>query len=144
MNKLQDFFNSAAFKKASQGLLVFLVIAIVVMAAYIFYKKGSEHYAPSPSCVSSLQAYNAYQCTGKAPLTGKTKVQLLKDIVDNCPEGSTLGPYACGPVSADVSIIGGTQIGNRTPKFFPNQNWDHSVKGTNRNFQYGLYGYKRK
>ena len=140
MNKVQDFFNSAAFKKASQSLLVLLGLAIVVMAAYIFIKKGSEHYAPSPSCVSSLQAYNAYQCTGRAPLTGKTKVQLLKDIVDNCPEGSTLGPYACGPVSADVNIIGGTQIGNRTPYFFPGKQWADSVKGTKRT-KWGLYSY---
>ena len=140
MNKVQDFFNSAAFKKASQSLLVLLGLAIVIMAAYIFVKKGSEHYAPSPSCVSSLQAYNAYQCTGKAPLTGKTKVQLLKDIVDNCPEGSTLGPYACGPVSADVNIIGGTQIGNRTPYFFPGKQWADSVKGTKRT-KWGLYSY---
>jgi hypothetical protein len=140
MNKVQDFFNSAAFKKASQSLLVILGLAIVVMAAYIFIKKGSEHYAPSPSCVSSLQAYNAYQCTGRAPLTGKTKVQLLKDIVDNCPEGSTLGPYACGPVSADVNIIGGTQIGNRTPYFFPGKQWADSVKGTKRT-KWGLYSY---
>ena len=140
MNKVQDFFNSAAFKKASQSLLVLLGLAIVVMAAYIFIKKGSEHYAPSPSCVSSLQAYNAYQCTGKAPLTGKTKVQLLKDIVDNCPEGSTLGPYACGPVSADVNIIGGTQVGNRTPYFFPGKQWADSVKGTKRT-KWGLYSY---
>jgi hypothetical protein len=140
MNKVQDFFNSAAFKKASQSLLVLLGLAIVIMAAYIFVKKGSEHYAPSPSCVSSLQAYNAYQCTGRAPLTGKTKVQLLKDIVDNCPEGSTLGPYACGPVSADVNIIGGTQIGNRTPYFFPGKQWADSVKGTKRT-KWGLYSY---
>jgi hypothetical protein len=141
MGKVQDFFNSAAFKKASQSLLVILGLAIVVMAAYIFIKKGSEHYAPSPSCVSSLQAYNAYQCTGKAPLTGKTKVQLLKDIVDNCPEGSTLGPYACGPVSADINIIGGTQIGNRTPYFFPGKEWVDSIKGTNPT-KWGLYSYK--
>jgi len=140
MNKVQDFFNSAAFKKASQSLLVILGLAIVVMAAYIFVKKGSEHYAPSPSCVSSLQAYNAYQCTGRAPLTGKTNVQLLKDIVDNCPEGSTLGPYACGPVSADVNIIGGTQVGNRTPYFFPGKQWADSVKGTKRT-KWGLYSY---
>ncbi len=140
MGKVQDFFNSASFKKASQILLVLLCLAIVIMAAYIFIKKGSEHYAPSPSCVSSLQAYNAYQCTGKAPLTGKTKVQLLKDIVDNCPEGSTLGPYACGPVSADVNIIGGTQIGNRTPYFFPGKQWADSVKGTKRT-KWGLYSY---
>ena len=140
MGKVQDFFNSAAFKKASQILLVLLCLAIVIMAAYIFIKKGSEHYAPSPSCVSSLQAYNAYQCTGRAPLTGKTKVQLLKDIVDNCPEGSTLGPYACGPVSADVNIIGGTQIGNRTPYFFPGKQWADSVKGTKRT-KWGLYSY---
>ena len=140
MGKDQDFFNSAAFKKASQSLLVLLGLAIVIMAAYIFIKKGSEHYAPSPSCVSSLQAYNAYQCTGRAPLTGKTKVQLLKDIVDNCPEGSTLGPYACGPVSADVNIIGGTQIGNRTPYFFPGKQWADSVKGTKRT-KWGLYSY---
>ena len=140
MNKVQDFFNSAAFKKASQSLLVLLGLAIVIMAAYIFIKKGSEHYAPSPSCVSSLQAYNAYQCTGRAPLTGKTKVQLLKDIVDNCPEGSTLGPYACGPVSADVNIIGGTQIGNRTPYFFPGKEWADSVKGT-KPTKWGLYSY---
>ena len=141
MGKVQDFFNSASFKKASQSLLVLLGLAIVIMAAYIFVKKGSEHYAPSPSCVSSLQAYNAYQCTGRAPLTGKTKVQLLKDIVDNCPEGSTLGPYACGPVSADVNIIGGTQIGNRTPYFFPGKEWVASIKGT-KPTKWGLYNYK--
>ena len=142
MNKVQDFFNSASFKKASQSLLVILGLAIVIMAAYIFIKKGSEHYAPSPSCVSSLQAYNAYPCKGDqvTKLTGKTKVQLLKDIVDNCPEGSTLGPYACGPVSADVNIIGGTQIGNRTPYFFPGKQWADSVKGTKRT-KWGLYSY---
>ena len=143
MGKVQDFFNSAAFKKASQSLLVLLGLAIVIMAIYIFIKKGSEHYAPSPSCVSSLQAYNAYQCRGDqvTKLTGKTKVQLLKDIVDNCPEGSTLGPYACGPMSADVSILGGTQIGNRTPYFFPGKEWVASIKGT-KPTKWGLYNYK--
>ncbi len=142
MSKLDNFVNSPGFKKATQGLLTLLVIAILVMAVYIFIKKGSEHYAPEPSCVSALQAYNAYQCNGDqiTKLTGKTKVELLKDIVDNCPEGSTLGPYACGPMSADVDIIGGTQISNRTPYFFPGAEWANSVKGTKRT-KWGLYNY---
>ena len=143
MNKMTEFFGSSNFKKGSQTFLVVLVLAILGMSIYIFIKKGSEHYAPTPSCVSALQAYNAYQCSGKAPLTGKTKVALLKDIVDNCPEGSTLGPYACGPVSADVSILGGTQISNRTPHFFPGESWADSVKGTNPT-RWGLYNYKKR
>jgi hypothetical protein len=143
MNKVQEFFNSLKFKKTSQNLLVLLVIAIVIMSVYIFYKKGSEHYAPTPTCVSALQAYNAYQCRGDeiTKLSGKTKVQLLKDVVDNCPEGSTLGSYSCDPLSADINIIGGTQLSNRTPYFFPGKEWADNVEGTNPT-KWGIYNYK--
>ena len=142
MNKLGDFFTSPNVQKATNALLVLLVLAILVMAIYIMVKKNSEHYAPEPACMTAMQAYNAYKCKGDqiTKLTGKNEMMLLKDIIDNCPEGSTLGSYACGPMSADVDILGGTQVGNRTPNFFPGPRWDRSIRGSNRT-QYGLYSY---
>ncbi len=118
-----------------------LVILLVVVSLWNCWKSGNEHYAPTPDCLASLQAYNNYQCTGSGTVTDPTKVRLLQSVMNSCPEGTVLGNYECDPYKAyGAGIVGGTQLSNRHPNFFPGKEWVASVKGTNPT-AWGLYNY---
>jgi hypothetical protein len=109
-------------------IIVILVAAICVVAAYIILNKKSEHYAPTNECLSALSQYKEYQCSGQAPLTDKTKVDLLKKIYNKCPADTRLDKFGCDNNS---TVLGGLHTESRHPTFFPAAKWEESIRGRN-------------
>ena len=138
MNKLSEMLSSSKSKKMMHGIIVVLVLGIVSVSIYLVYKRASEHFAPTGDCLQALQSYKNYKCAAGSALTDKNEVELLRQVVNKCPEGTRLDNFVCPPFGSDIE--GGIQEGNRAPSFFPSADWANSVKGTNPT-RWGSYTY---
>jgi hypothetical protein len=139
-SEFSDLFDSSKGKTAMNVLLVVLVLAILAVSIYLVIKRSSEHYAPQPGCLEALQNYKSYKCSpGGSALSGFAEVDFLDQVQKKCGGKQPLGDYVCDS-DPSTMIQGGIQTKNRSPKFFPNQNWNNSVKGTDPTI-WGLYSY---